>query len=121
MTGAVVALVAALAVPVAAAPDRVNALCQRACADGQKTCNCSRSMYSSGGGAGFSTTVEASTGQSSGTCAKANVPPGQCVWMRYCFLCCPKSGFFGTSWDCLPDGTSVQGGAAAPGDCGERS
>jgi hypothetical protein len=121
----------------------VNVLCQRVCADGPKTCNCSPfevevefchaeevevsvsltagSMLPSGGGAGISTTVEASTGQSSSTCAKANVPPGQCVWMRYCFLCCPKSGFFGTSWNCLPDGTSIQGGPSAPEDCGERS
>lgn len=143
MAGAL-ALVATLVAPVEAGPDRINTLCQRTCGDAPKICNCSPfeveiefchieevvvavslsagAMFPAGGGlGGFSSTVTAKTGQSSSTCAKAAVPPGQCVWMRYCFLCCPKTGLFTSGWACLPDGSSIQGSSATPEDCGERS
>jgi len=145
MTGGALALVAALAAPVQGMPEIKfkNAACQRVCADGPKTCNCTPfdveiefchseevevtvaasvgSLQTIGVGSGASATVTASTGQASSTCAKATVPSGQCVWMRYCFTCCMTSGLFGSSWTCLPDGTSIQGAAASPEDCGETS
>lgn len=65
-----------------------------------------------------STVVQASTGQSTSSCATAkDVPEGVCVYYQYNFTCEKVYGVFSSYWKCEFDSAGIKRRAATDTDC----
>ena len=62
--------------------------------------------------------VQASTGQSTSSCATAkDVPQGVCVYYQYNFTCEKVQGFLSSYWKCDFDSAGFKRRAATDSDC----